>query len=282
MQPLRPDALSDAIEEAISGSTHLWFEGLGERLTRYSWTELAQIGHTPDRYGTHRFLTNDPTAERRIAGSVPVRVGEMPPVIIEVLPCTTARPYGGLTFAGRAAAAAATVPLEAAFKWIERVPTLSHSIAWLLRSLHVLVADPEFDVSHSDPEVPFSIFVSVPRDDEAHGSLRLAEQIVHECMHLQLTLMERAVPMVAVKDFTLFSPWQQCPRSAQGVLHGLYVFGVVDAFLGVLQPGLESTERAFVDRRKSQIAHEIASVKGIIGALNPHGRRLFTRVLNRF
>jgi hypothetical protein len=189
MQPPRPDALSDAVEAAISGSTHLWFEGLGERLTRYSWTELAQIGHTPDRYGTHRLLTNDPTAERRTVGSIPERVGEMPPVVIEVLPCTTARHYGGLTFAGRSAATAAEVNLEAAFRWIERAPTLSRSIGWPLRSLHV--ADPEFDISHSDPEVPFSIFVSVPGVDEPYGPLRLAEQIVHECMHLQLTLIER-------------------------------------------------------------------------------------------
>lgn len=47
-----------------------------------------------------------------------------------------------------------------------------------------------YDVSHSTPVLPLSIFVSVPGADERHAELRLAESIIHEAMHLQLTFIE--------------------------------------------------------------------------------------------
>jgi HEXXH motif-containing protein len=205
----------------------------------------------------------------------------MPPVAIELLPAITTGRYRGLTFAERRAAEVARASLERAFDLIERVPTLSRTVAYLVRSVHVLTATPCFDVSHSDPEVPFSIFVSVPGGDEAHGPTRLAEAIVHECMHLQLTFIERALPMVADMGYNLFSPWQECLRPVQGVLHGLYVFGVVDAFLEALEPNLEEDERRFVERRRGQIAGEIARVGEVARALTPKGRQLAVRALGR-
>jgi HEXXH motif-containing protein len=270
---------SEAIEHAIEYSNYLWFEGLAEQLVRDTWQELARHGHTPDRYGTHRFLTNDPAGERRVVGSVRTLLDGLPAIIVEVLPDGTSQQFGGVRLADQIGARAAMARLQEAFGLIERVATLSHSISWLLRALHLLLADPEFDVSRSDPGLPFSIFVSAPRSDELHGALRLAEQIVHECMHLQLTFIEQRVTLVDKDKCTLASPWQRRQRPVQGILHGLYVFGVVSAFFGLLAAKLQDHERQFAERRRADITVELLSVRSVIDALTPIGQRLANRIL---
>lgn len=270
--------LSDVIEAALSGSAHLWFEGLAEQLARNTWDGLIRAGQTPNQYGTQRLLTNNPTADRLIAGSIAVSVIDMPPIGIELLDEAMVSRYGELRFGSPSEAERARPAFEAAIDLLERVPTLAQSVGYLVRSLHVLSAGPEFDVSYSDPEVPFSIFVSIPRENEAHARMRLAEQIVHESMHLQLTLIERAIPMVSPTDIRLYSPWQGRPRSVQGLLHGLYVFGVISAFFEALNPHLATADRHFAKRRCSQIASEIASVQDITSTLTRHGRELALRL----
>ena len=143
----------------------------------------------------------------------------------------------------------------------------------------------EIDVSYSDPDVPFSVFVSIPGPGR-HTALRLAESLVHECMHLHLTLIEAVVPLVGDDCASTFSPWLRRPRPLRGVLHGLYVFSVVDEFLRVLELGgsLGPDQMAFAARRRRQIAGEIAQVDhpALAAGLTGDGKVLVERLLRGF
>ena len=86
------------------------------------------------------------------------------------------------------------------------------TVTGMCRSLHPLVcSDSDVDVSFSDPELPFSIFVSCPPMDTQYRVERLAESIVHEALHLQLTLVERAEPLVEENtvETLVRSPWER-------------------------------------------------------------------------
>ena len=138
-------------------------------------------------------------------------------------------------------------------------------------------------MSHSDPGVPLSIFASVP-PGEGKGRLRLAESIIHECMHLQLTMVEKVLPLVEAPEGRLFSPWRQTLRPVTGVLHGFYVFVVVHEFFRVLSRtgSLTSEESVFINKRRRQIIEEAAQVPLLTSAegLTDHGQAL-VRHLNR-
>ena len=107
------------------------------------------------------------------------------------------------------------------------------TVAGMCRSLHPLICtDREVDVSFSDPELPFSIFLSCPPVDAQYKVERLAESIVHEALHLQLTLVERAqsLVMVNIGETLVHSPWKGERRTLQGLVHGVYVFGNLRVF----------------------------------------------------
>ena len=110
--------------------------------------------------------------------------------------------------------------LQAAFDALRSVESLGETIFTLVRSLHVLESQRDTDVSFSSPGLPFSIFVSVPTPDERDAVIRLAESIVHEAMHLQLSLIEDGCALVTGGEDTAYSPWKQRDRPVQGVLHG--------------------------------------------------------------
>ena len=81
--------------------------------------------------------------------------------------------------------------LEEALEVLARLPTLGQTICYLIRSLHVISSDDnQVDVSFSDPGLPFSAFVSVPKPSAENVALRIGEAMLHEAMHLQLTLVE--------------------------------------------------------------------------------------------
>jgi hypothetical protein len=74
--------------------------------------------------------------------------------------------------------------------------TLAKSVALLVRSVHILsTKDSAYDTSFSEPALPFSIFTNVA-GLETDSAMRTAEAIIHEAMHLQLTLVEQLTPIV--------------------------------------------------------------------------------------
>jgi hypothetical protein len=164
-----------------------------------------------------------------------------------------------------------------ATSWIALVPTLARTVHSLVRSVHILLTDdPSIDVSFSDPEIPFSIFASVSEDTNA--ALRTAEAIVHEAMHLQLSLVESNLNLVTGLDATLYSPWKREIRPLSGVVHGLYVFRVIDQWLQQIEAVEGAT--AYARERRQQIALQAKQIDlhGSNSLFTSYGRSLVDRL----
>ena len=246
---------------------------------------LAEAGFSVATYGTSRWLAKDPAGERLILGRGGTGNASETAIIEALTPQATCR-YASLDLRlseKPSRVAEAQTLLAKAWMLIDRVPSLAQTIAVLVRSIHILDApSPGFDVSHSDPDLPCSIFLSLPID-ESFAALRAAESIVHEAMHLQLTLFEAEAPLVEQDcAVTGFSPWQQRDRPLLGLVHGLFVFVAIDRFMALLiDAGLQPQEVTFALKRRREIAAEIAEIAGLEASvgLTVAGRILVGRLL---
>ena len=168
--------------------------------------------------------------------------------------------------------------LSEAMRLVAQVPSLGRTIQALVRSIHLLRPnEPTIDTSFSEPRLPFSIFVSVPPRRIEGGPSRLAESIVHESMHLQLSLAELQLPMIGSTKIEIFSPWRGEIRSASGLLHALYVFRVVFDWLGLMRGQLP----LYATRRRQEIEQQIHEVdwQCLTPALTACGKTLVHRLL---
>ena len=173
--------------------------------------------------------------------------------------------------------------LEEAISFLNFVPTIWPTVSTLVRSLHVIEpVEDEVDVSFSDPTVPFSIFVSVPRMWSEVAALRVAEAILHETMHLQLTLVERVVPLVVPQQAMYYSPWRDEQRDSEGILQALYVFGVIRSFLRLMPVRWPSPVHDHVANRLAQIDCQIEQGRYFLECdeLTPDGAALVARLLD--
>jgi HEXXH motif-containing protein len=83
-------------------------------------------------------------------------------------------------------------------------------------------------------------------------------------MHLQLTMLERHEALVTGAGAEAWSPWQQTKRSALGLLHGLFVCRTIERWLDRVQHCAQETKaRRYAERRRADIAGEIAAVSGL-------------------
>ena len=238
-------------------------------------------------YSTARFLRDsDPVVLRTVDfGGLKTDSGMQ----IELLPDV---PAGGLRTAGLEFASEEYMiemgfqgVLADALDLIAKVPPLLGTVAGLCRSLHVLVpTDIDFDASYSDPSLPFSIFVSCPPTTTRHRVERLAENIVHETLHLQLSLVEHAEPLVVdtPDESRLFSPWKGEPRTVHGLLHGVYVFGNLRYFWRHIADDT-TPDATFAERRIEEIDGELVTVQHLSTnpSLTEMGQRLATTLLAR-
>ena len=173
--------------------------------------------------------------------------------------------------------------LECSLGMIRQVDPILGTVAGMCRSLHVLKTSGwGFDCSSSDPLLPFSIFVSCPMAREVNRVERLAESIVHEALHLQLSLVETIEPLIiqcrGAKG--LYSPWKDEWRPVQGVLHGVYVFGNLRYFWKCIGAQF-STCSSFTEARVKDIDDQLASQKGLVEhpALTETGRSIVMSLL---
>ncbi|MGH6967138.1 MAG: aKG-HExxH-type peptide beta-hydroxylase [Phenylobacterium sp.] len=246
-----------------------WFPGLAENLVEPA---LAQRGLAAGRYGTRRWIETDPAAPG------PAETPAPPLSVLEAPPPSLSAAYAaqGLRFAGPAGGGEKAL-LQDAWACLGRVPEAGTAVSHLVGAIHLLQSPgPGYDVSHSDPDLPCSVFLSLPVG-EPHAVLRVAESILHEAMHLQLTLLEAVAPVVQVGTATLYSPWQQRQRPIGGLLHGLYVFAAIDAYLAELLAldDLAAATAAFSAKRRREIAVEIIQAAEVAEHedLTPFGRR---------
>jgi hypothetical protein len=262
-----------------------WFNALGPTLARTRWSRLgAECGLNPSNYGTARLIDKTPSAQRQTAGKL--STSSQAHAWIEILPQRLKEQYciQGLDFYEATEIDSHLLEnLTDALQAISHVSGAAVAVSSVLTALHLLRPQSiEYDVSYSDPSVPFSIFVGVTTADHAFGELRLAEGILHECMHLQLTLLEEELPLIANESDTHLSPWRQTLRPTRGLLHGLYVFRVIQDFFTdpSLLTSLTVKERRYVAQRVDQIDGEIANAGNFSNSadLTAVGRTLAERL----
>ena len=139
------------------------------------------------------------------------------------------------------------------------------------------------DTSYSDPSLPLSVFVSCPSREERNRVERLAENVVHEALHLQLSLVERVQPLVidGPDEEPVFSPWKDGWRTVRGLVHAVYVFGNLRCFWkGVASNRPESAP--FAQARIRTIDTEMAGAAHLVRnrSLTAAGLRLATSILS--
>jgi hypothetical protein len=160
---------------------------------------------------------------------------------------------------------------------------LLSAVGELVWRCHIVESEnDDYDVSFSDPAIPFSIFISAPTRVERRSVLRVAESLIHETMHLQLTLFELCCPLIdPLSTWSMYSPWKRQVRPAQGILHGLYVFYVLRwLWQEISKTTHNEIDREFALRRVNEINEEISLVRAFekSPALNKSGDLFLTRL----
>jgi HEXXH motif-containing protein len=255
----------------LSGHDHLWLPGLAERLV--SSHEATAPGSGDER----RCEVDESTQERSDLSrrsSAGWQLGQNL-VAIDNPPSEIALRLSGLSFA-MIDPQRSRDQLQEAADVLGTVDGLVDTLGLLVRKVHLLEAPIGYDVSHSDPELPFSIFISLPQPGETDGVPRLAEAILHESMHLQLTMIELQVPLIADDLERLYSPWKHEVRPISGLLHGLYVFAVIHQ---VCECWVESQVEGirYCHKRRAEIEKEVTTLPERPSGLSPIGLELWRR-----
>jgi HEXXH motif-containing protein len=222
---------------------------------------------TRETYSTERFLSDSPDNIASVLNTIQVASGNLPlceEISPELVRYSTEH---GLELASAADTNWAIDLIEAALRdVIEPYPFLRSAVSELAWRCHIVLAQSDnYDVSFSDPAIPFSIFVSAPARNDRSSILRVAENLIHETMHLQLTLFEGLSPLVdTASTWSVYSPWKRQKRPAQGVLHGLYVFCTLRwMWRQISQTTRNRTDRDFALRRISEIDEEVSAVRAL-------------------
>lgn len=273
--------------------------GLTESLAESVWRDLyRQMRITPSDYSTSRVLARNVLTACETIAIIPVASGNedsKQAFQVEILGEDAAQPYteSGVRFLLEKEIKRAKMieRIAEAVNFIKQIPILFTIVAALVRSIHIIDAgDDDYDVSFSEPHIPFSIFISVPVTRTPIGTLRVSEAIIHETTHLQLALVERVTQLVHAAGRLYYSPWRQEFRSAQGILHALYVFLTVDVFYRELQQRLGQKDKAesdFIDDRRAEIHDQIGQLttfqdsKDLTEVGTDFVRRLFSETQKR-
>lgn len=292
------------IEDRITGAfanpkSELWFPHLTNDLARIGWQQLYEkTAITTSNYGTARVILKDANASLNIAHTllIPNQKGEIKDkFLVEILPIDIAKQYEefGVNFYSSEEFSKKNLInnevidcVKNAFNIIRQVPNLFTTIVCLIKSIHLIKPETDdYDISFSEPHIPFSIFVSVSQRSREINALRVAEAIVHEAMHLQLTLLEQLIQIVVDSDKKYFSPWKNEHRNSQGVLHALYVFRVIKDFFYKLScnRNLNTNLSSYTQTRSEEIENQISQIESFESCpdLTEFGRTFVKRLFDK-
>jgi HEXXH motif-containing protein len=265
--------LIERVTEALENSFDSpWLPGLAEELAEVVWRNLYyDMGLIPSDYGTARVMARSRNAPRRIVASLPIPFsadGHGRMHYVETLEEDFARSYNeaGVRFYTVEQINNTNVleQLEEAINYLKLLPSLYEVAANLVKSIHLINPDDDdYDISFSEPHIPFTIFVSIPSLRSLNSTLRVTEALVHETMHLQLTLVEQVVALTKPENGRYFSPWRDEYRTAQGILHALYVFRVIDCFFGELlnKQLISNKDFEYLHERRHAIAVQVNEIR---------------------
>ena len=247
-----------------------WLAGTEHSLLQYAEAELLKPrGLLLQNYGTARYLLRDPSAPRQEIFQIDRAQG--PILIVETLSPGSFRKYHEIGLRQRQLREALDIDVSQtiaeALGYFNSCYDLNCVVAQLLRNVHILkVDDHSIDLSYSDPDVPLSAFVSVPPRSAPHATLRVCESLLHECMHLQLSLVEQHVSLVTHNHPILRSPWRAELRPPSGVLHGIYVFNAILEFFHRLEGvTLSPNDLEYLRRRQVEIEPELREARRSLG-----------------
>lgn len=264
-------SLHDVLSSALSKSgNEPWLPGTEKVLIHYVERRLLQPrGLQIKNYGTVRYLQQDHCAPCDVVFSLARPLGSA--ILLENLPTESFSKYHELGLVqrrwGQRDDHHVRQTILDALAYFEFCPSLLTVVDAFLRCIHVIESPSgKFDVSYSDPDVPLSVFVSVPPKEAPRGALRLCESLLHECMHLQLSIVEKYVSLVRHRKPILRSPWRSDLRPPIGLLHGIYVFRSIFKFLECLEVETKfAPDLEYIEKRKREIRTELKQAKKQLG-----------------
>ena len=282
-------ALQGPVSVTLRRPGPFWFDNLAPVVAEYRWSRfLAECGLDKFNYGTARALDGNPYAERNVIGHLQGPIaGARHVIIVECLRSDITKRYRdlGLVFYSPDEILGSNLfhRLDRAIQMIASVPAAALAVSAVLSVVHILKPEAqEYDISYSEPTLPFSIFVGIDLKLQANPDIRLAESILHECMHLQLMLIEECTLLIAADNEHYLLPWRQALRPTRGVLHALYVFRVIQDFFSALlaSVSLSEDEHIHVTRRLKDIEIEVGRLGDLSSSqdLTPAGRALVERL----
>jgi HEXXH motif-containing protein len=251
----------------LSDHGQLWFPGLAERLVSKDGATALGLG---DR---QRSEPDQPAQERSASWQLGRTLTS-----IEYPQSAIARRFSELSFAA-VDPESARAQLQQAADVLGTVDGLVDTLGLLVRTVYLLQAPIGYDVSHSDPELPFSVFLSLPQPGETDARLRVAEALLHEAMHLQLTMIEHWIPLISNDVQCGYSPWKHELRPVGGLLHGLYVFAVIHQLFDLLVR-VRGEFRGYSDARRSAIEYEVGVLPENMKGLSPIGSDVWHKCWN--
>lgn len=249
----------------------VWFPALTKQLVDCGWETINEkYGIQKNNYSTSNIL-NGCTGEsialtKSLSHTKQDSTIELPPIEVYPIPKEIESSYSD---SGAKSYSAEVLQNSTVFQCLQdsldllaTIPTSYETVSHLIASLHILQPeDDEFDISYSLPNIPFSIFISIPSKRMENDELRVAEAILHEAMHLQLTLIEQFEPMIIETDEKYFSPWKNENRHPRGVLHAIYVFCVISQFFELhIEQDISDASRQYLKKRCKVICKELKEV----------------------
>ena len=255
--------LENHIENYLTNPFPLWNTELAKLLVEHKWKELsvANSCKNPYEYSIIGCINKDVHFKE---ASIPLYENDNG--IKLVLPSVIPEPFyeaHGLELAGiDKSSGTEMAKVKNALAVLKQIPEVYTFINTIVKSIQILKAeDSETDISYSHPDIPFSIFFSLCEEDSLISDLRVAESILHEAMHLYLTLIENRVPLIESNtNAVFFSPWRDEERPLRGVLHGLFVFKAIkDCYILLLDQEILNAQqdRDYVISRLEQIEIEL-------------------------
>jgi len=250
-----------------SPSASIWFPALTKQLVNDGWKTIYQkYGIQESNYSTetmlHGRIGDLITATACLSPTTKplqsINIYPMPEEIVDMYSYSGSKPYSFEILKNSTVLQC----LQESLDILAAIPTVYETVSHLVACLHIIQPeDDDFDISYSLPNIPFSIFVSVPSKRMENDVLRVAEAILHEAMHLQLTLIEQCVPMIIETDKSYFSPWKNEQRHPRGVLHAIYVFCVIKQFFEFLiKQNISTSSIQFLNERCNVISNQLAEI----------------------
>ena len=271
------------IQDYLKQPLPLWENEVTQLLVEHKWKELAlQSQITPNTYTIAECVikdkkvteTNLPLSDSNYDIKIAVPSDDLKGFYkkhgIEPIEISTDKPENEFN------------KIITALEVFQKIEPIQSFISKIVKSVQLIKAEySDTDTSYSHPEIPFSIFFSVCDETSIVSDLRVAESILHEAMHLKLTLIENIVPLIIPNARGVyFSPWRDEPRPARGVLHGLFVFkALLDFFEHIIKTNM--SEKKYIQLRINQIKKDLFQLKDFVKCddLTIYGATLITNLL---